>query len=155
MALRPENELQAKLLLEGILLFSGAPSEQILALLAQLELVEFKKGKVILMEQELSKTLFILAKGSVGIYRRQGGEKKLVATLKSPDFFGETSMFTESPATAQVKAEEDTRLYALKHASFEAVRAKFPALGPLVQKHIEEIKMARPPLVKPVSTEES
>jgi CRP-like cAMP-binding protein len=154
MALKPDVEPQAKLLLEGILLFSGAAPEQIQGLLRELELMDFKKGKVILMEQEISKTLYILAKGSVGIYRRQGGEKILVATLKSPDFFGETSMFTESPATAQVKAEEDTRLFALKRASFDNILTRYPTLGPLVQKHIEEIKMARPPIVKPATEEQ-
>jgi CRP-like cAMP-binding protein len=154
MALKPDVEPQARLLFQGILLFSGSTPEQIQALLSEAELLEIKKGKVILMEQEISKTLYILAKGSVGIWRRQGGEKTLVATLRAPDFFGETSMFTDSPATALVKAEEDARLFTLKRSSFDAVLAKFPALAPLVQKHIEEIKMARPPLVKPAAEQE-
>jgi signal-transduction protein with cAMP-binding, CBS, and nucleotidyltransferase domain len=148
MALRPEFLQQGQMLLQGILLFGGTKPEHIGALLAELEVGEFKKGKVVIMEQEISKVLYILASGSVGIYRREKGEKKLVATLNAPNFFGETSMFTESAATALVKAEEDTRLFMLKKSSFDAVLSKYPELGPLVQKHIEEIKAARPPLVR-------
>ena len=154
MALKPEIVQQAHLLLNGLLLFAGCPEDQILALLAALEMMDVKKGKVIIMEQEISKMLYILATGSVGIWRREKGEKKLVATLKAPDFFGETSMFTESAATALVKAEEDSRLFTLKRASFDAVLAKFPDLGPLVQKHIIEIQAARPPLVRAPAQEE-
>jgi CRP-like cAMP-binding protein len=153
MALKPDYESQAKLLLQGILLFAGATPDHVAALLGQVELMEVKKNKVILMEQEISKMLYILASGSVGIWRREKGEKKLVATLKAPDFFGESSMFTEAAANALVKAEEDSRLFVLKRAGFDAVLAKFPDLGPLVAKHIEEIKAARPPVVKPKSEE--
>lgn len=145
---------QALTLLRGILLFTGATEEQIQALGTALDYQEFKKGKVILMEQEISKTLFIIMSGSVGVWRREGGEKKLIATLKAPDFFGETSMFTESAATAQVKAEEDTKLLALKRSLFDILVKKFPDLSTLVQKHIAEIQAARPPIVKPQSAEE-
>lgn len=153
MALRPDVEPQARLLLQGILLFSAATTEHIQSLLAGLDQVEIRKGKVILMDQEISKMLYLIAKGSVGIYRREQGEKKLVATLKAPDFFGETSMFTESAATALVKAEEDTRLFTLSRAAFDAVLAKYPDLGPLVHKQIDVIRAARPSATKP--TEES
>ena len=154
MALKPDSLAQATTLIKGILLFSGCTDEQGQALVAGLEQLDFKKGKVILMEQEISKTLYILASGSVGIWRREGGEKVLVATLKAPDFFGETSMFTESAATALVKAEEDSRLFALKRSLFDIVLKKFPEVGPLVQKQIEVIKAARPSVVKPAKTSE-
>src|SRR5258706_12074460 len=100
MALKPESESQARILLQGILLFTGASADQVQALLAQLELMDVKKNKVVIMEQEISKMLYILAQGSVGIWRRERGEKKLVATLKAPNFFGEASMFTEAAANA-------------------------------------------------------
>jgi CRP-like cAMP-binding protein len=153
MALRPDVEPQARLLIQGILLFAGATPDHFNKLLASLDMMEIKKGKVIIMEQEISKMLYILAKGSVGIWRREQGDKKLVATLRAPDFFGETSMFTESPATALVKAEEDSRLYTLKRPDFDAIVAQHPELAPLVQKQIEVIRAARPPLVKPAPTE--
>jgi CRP/FNR family cyclic AMP-dependent transcriptional regulator len=149
MALKPDLLQQARILLKGLLLFLGASDEQIDALVAGLDSVEFKKGRVVIMEQEISKTLYVLFKGSVGIWRREHGEKKLVATLRAPDFFGETSMFTESAATALVKAEEDCQMFTIRRSAFDVVLSKYPDLGPLVQKHIAEIKAARPPLVKP------
>jgi CRP-like cAMP-binding protein len=153
MALKPDQQQQARILLKGILLFTGASDDHVAALIAGLDAVEFKKGRVIIMEQEISKTLYILAKGSVGIWRREKGDKKLVATLKAPDFFGETSMFTESAATALVKAEDDCQMFTIRRSAFDIVLSKYPDLGPLVQKHIAEIKAARPPLVKPAEPE--
>src|SRR5690242_16639605 len=144
MALKPEFLAQARTLLKGILLFSGASDPQIDALVTELEVQDFKKGRVVIMEQEISKTLYVLATGSMGIWRREGGEKKLVATLRSPDFFGETSMFTESAATAQVKAEEDSRVFMLRRPAFDSVLARFPELGTLLQNQIKLIQAARP-----------
>jgi len=149
MALKADLIPQATTLFKGIRLFAGCSDEHVQALVAGLDVLDVKKGKVILMEQEVSQTLYIISSGSVGIWRRTAGEKKLIATLRAPDFFGETSMFTESAATALVKAEEDTRLFALRRSVFNIVLSKFPELGPIVQQHVEEMKAARPPVIKP------
>jgi CRP/FNR family cyclic AMP-dependent transcriptional regulator len=153
MALKPEIEQQALVLLKSVSLFEGNTHEMIQALVAGLETKNYAKGKVIIMEQEISKMLFILAKGIVGIWRRKGGEKVRVATLSAPDFFGETSMFTESPATALVKAEDECQVFTLARSRFDEVLTKFPALEPLVRQQMEAIQTKRPPIVKPPPTE--
>ena len=48
MALKPDVQPQARLLVEGILLFAGASAEHVQALLAEFEQLDVKKGKVVL-----------------------------------------------------------------------------------------------------------
>ena len=66
-------------------------------------------GSVIIQEGDVSKPycMYILLKGSVGVYRNYGQTKEThVATLKPGDFFGEMSMFLQEPRTATVIAHE-------------------------------------------------
>ena len=94
--MKPEQVQQAHTLLKQLTLFKECSDEHFRLLSECLEARDFAKGKVIIMEQEISRTLYLLVKGSVGIWRREKGEKRLLATLRAPDFFGEMSMFTEA-----------------------------------------------------------
>src|SRR4051812_38894089 len=113
MKLKPTQETGAKSLLKTLELFSGCSDPQLDALVPLLDSREGPKGKVFLMDQEIARMLFILASGSVGVYKRIGGERRQLAILAAPNFFGERSMFEESPASALVKAEEPSIIYAL------------------------------------------
>lgn len=153
MKLKPEQLQQVPSLLRSLALFAGASDEQIQALVSGLDYLEYPKGKVLLMEQEINRTLFILSQGVVGIWKRVSGEKKQMAVLKAPDFFGEMSIFTESPATALVKVEEDCKVFALSKAAFDAAAQKNPTLTALIQKNIQDIKAKRPVISAPKPTE--
>ena len=149
MKLTPDQKKDANDLLLKLEVFAGCSPDEIQALVEAMELVEFAKTKVILMEQELSRNLYVVYSGSIGIWRREKGTKKLLATLSNPDFFGERSMFTESPATALVKAEEDSKLFKLPHDLFKTIAAKFPELSGRILKNLEAINAKRPAIVKP------
>src|ERR1022692_3888661 len=105
MKLNPIQELGALTLLRDLPLFAGCPEAALPVMIRFLDAREVPPGKVFLMDQEIARTLFILAKGSVGVWKRFGGEKKRLATLLAPNFFGERSMFEEAPASALVKSE--------------------------------------------------
>ena len=154
MKLKPEQLEQAFSTLKALPLFKGCKEDQIRQLAANLEAVSFTKGKVILMEQEISRTLYVLTQGVVTVWRREGGVKKRLATLKAVDFFGEMSMFTEAPANALVKAEEDCQMLALARASFDSVAQNDPSMVPAVRAQVEELKKVRPPLFRVVLGEE-
>jgi CRP-like cAMP-binding protein len=155
MRLKPDQELQAIAVIKTLKLFAGCTEAQLKAMASRLDMQSFVKTKVIIMEQEISKTLYVLLQGSVGIWRRQQGEKKLVATLQAPDFFGEASMFSESPANALVKAQEDCQLVALARTAFDELAANDATFGLLIEKNMEEVHTQRPPLQKRPSEEES
>ena len=149
MKLKPEQEAQAIALMKGLLLFKGCSDAQLKAVADHLEAKSFAKDKVVLMEQEISKMLYLLAQGSVGIWRRTQGDKKLVATLRAPDFFGEGSMFSEAAANALVKAQENCLLFTLARTAFDELAQKDVPFGLLVEVNMGEIETQRPPLLRP------
>lgn len=149
MSLRPDQAMQAIELLKKIALFNGATDDHRIAIAAALDARAYAAGKVVILEQEISKTLYLLAKGAVGIWRRKNNQKDRIALLKAPDFFGEVSMFSDSPATALVKTEEDSMLFYLTRERFDALIASDVALNDLVKRNIETIKASRPPVRKP------
>jgi CRP-like cAMP-binding protein len=130
-------------LLKGLVLFSGCPEEALKEMVKRLDVRDVPAGKVLLMDQEIARTLFLLSKGSVGVWKRVGGEKKQLATLKAPDFFGERSMFEEAPASALVKSAERCLIYALERAQLDEVAAQFPGLLDPLRRNMAEVRQKR------------
>jgi len=155
MKLRPEQEIEALRLLKTLPLFEGCPAQAADAMLKLLDARDVVAGKVVMMDQEIGRTLYILAKGSVGIWKRVGGEKKQLAVLKAPNFFGERSMFEESPASALVKAEERSLIYALERPQFDQVSAQYPGILEPIKKNMAMVREKRlgptPPPAPPPS----
>jgi signal-transduction protein with cAMP-binding, CBS, and nucleotidyltransferase domain len=150
MKLKPDQEQLARTILKGLELFSGWTDEQIQAVVPLLDSRQTAKGKVVLMDQEIARTLFILVTGSVGIYKRVGGERKQLAVLKAPNFCGERAMFEEAAASAFVKTEEESLIYALERAQWDQIALKFPGLDAVVKKNMEAVREKRiGPVVPP------
>ena len=143
MKIKPDQEQDALALLKGLSLFSGCPEDALKEIVKLLDARDVPAGKVLLMDQEIARTLFILSKGSVGVWKRVGGEKKQLATLKAPDFFGERSMFEKSPASALVKSAERCLIYTLERPQFDQIAALFPALLEPLLKNVAEVRLKR------------
>ena len=151
MKLKPEQEVEALGLLKGLPLFAGCSEEALQSIVKLLDFRDVAIGKVLMMDQEIGRTLYLMAKGGVGIWKRVGGEKKQLAVLKAPNFFGERSMFEESPASALVKSDERCTIYALERAQFAQVAAQFPGILEPIKKNMEEVRLKRmgPAVPKP------
>jgi CRP-like cAMP-binding protein len=143
MKLKPEQEIEALRLLTTLPLFAGCPNEAAGAMLKVLDARDVILGKVLMMDQEIGRTLYLLAKGSVTVWKRVGGEKKQLAKLTAPDFFGERSMFEESPASALVKSDEKCLIYALERPQFDLVAAQFPGILEPIKKNMAELRLKR------------
>ena len=143
MKLKPDQELPALALLKSLPLFNHCAEDAIQAMVKFLDARDILAGKVLLMDQEIARTLFVLAKGSVGVWKRVSGEKKQLATLRAPDFFGERSMFEEAPASALVKTDERCLIYALERAQFDQVAAQCPAILDPLRQNMAEVRLKR------------
>jgi len=137
------QELGALNLLKGLPLFAACPEAPLQAIVRFLDAKEVSSGKVFLMDQEIARTLYILVKGSVGVWKRIGGEKKQLATLKAPDFFGERSMLEEAPASALVKSEGACQVYVLERSQFDLVAAQFPGILEPIRKNMADVRLKR------------
>jgi CRP-like cAMP-binding protein len=143
MKLTAIQELGAIPLLKNLPLFAGCPEPALQAIIQVLDAREVPGSKVFLMDQEIARTLFILVKGSVTVWKRVKGEKVQLATLKAPDFFGERSMFEEAPATAMVKSESACVVYALEREQFEKIAVKFPTILEPIKKNMAAVREKR------------
>ncbi len=143
MKLKPEQEPEALGLLKVLPLFAGCQDDVLQAMVKLLDSRDIMLGKVLMMDQEIGRTLYLLAKGSVGIWKRVGGEKKQLATLKAPNFFGERSMFEESPASALVKSNERCLVYALDRPQFDQLALQFPAILEPIKKNMAAVREQR------------
>lgn len=155
MKLKPDQQKQALDILKGLPLFAGCAPEALQALVEFLDSRELAKGKVAMMDQEIGRTLYILVTGSVGVWKRIGGEKKLLATLAAPNFFGERTIFEESPASALVKAEDNCMVFALDRLMFDQVAAKYPPIAEVIRKNMEIVRAQRMGPVLPKKEEEA
>lgn len=153
MSLRPEQAALAADLVPKLAIFAGLPVPLIPVIVEVLEARLLARQKVVLLDQELSRTLFLLAKGRVSVTRRAKGQKMAVATLAAPDFFGERSMFSDVPAGAQIKTEDESLLFLLSREAFDALAAKHPALGLLIERNLEAIETRRPSPVAPPASD--
>ena len=143
MKLKPEQEQDALAVMKELHLFADCPDEALKAMVSRLDARDIAEAKVILMDQEIARTLFILAKGSVGIWKRVKGERKQLAILEAPNFFGERSMFEESPASALVKSNERCLVYALERGAFDEVAKQFPEIVEPIKSNMAIVRRSR------------
>ena len=93
----------------------------------------FTAGETITKQGAVAHWLYILASGTVEIRTRlASGEEKAVASLESPNFFGEAGMMTGEPRGADVVAVSDVECYRLEKAGFETIIRERPEIAALM-----------------------
>ena len=73
-------------------------------------IVHYQNGEVIIRAGKLEKKMYIILDGKVNIHLSDGTNKIVVAELIKGDFFGEISLFNNTPRTATAVAVGDVKL---------------------------------------------
>lgn len=120
-ATAPKNEL-----LKGVDLFSSLDDAQLNTISAMGIEKPYKKGDIILMEDdETNQSFFLIVKGEVKVVlTAEDGREAILASLKEGDFFGEMSLLDGEPRSATVRAVEDSRLFTIRREDFLAALKK-------------------------------
>ena len=80
--------------------------------------LEFDRGRHVFRQSDQGDTLFVIAEGLVKVWVSSGeGGEMVLATLRSPDAFGELSAVDGRPRSASATALEPTTLVALDRAT--------------------------------------
>ena len=74
------------------------------------KIIFYHKGETIIKEGQLDRRMYIILEGSVKITLSDNDEKINVANLNKGDFFGEMSLFNDTPRSATATALEDVKL---------------------------------------------
>ena len=102
-----EDHDEARAILRGEPLFDCLSDSQIDNLVKQSELNHFGRGERVIEEGAEGDSMFILLRGAAQVSISKNGSAIPVATLRSGDCFGETSLLTGEKRSATVRADGD------------------------------------------------
>ncbi len=123
-------EKRVIMLMKHVPLFSKMRDAEIQQIVEQCVQRKCKKDQVILVEEEVGQTLFIILKGTVKVTRTsEEGREVILTILKSGDFFGELSLLDGKGRSATVISMEDSELLALRRNEFLLLLEQFPIIS--------------------------
>jgi len=93
--------------------------------------------------------MFVITRGAVKVQIPENNYQRTINNLRTNDFFGEMSLLTGQPRTANVIAEDETEVLQIKKT---ALKPLFEA-NPELMKSICEIVEERRELLKPNGNE--
>jgi CRP/FNR family transcriptional regulator len=106
-------------LLQSIPLFSDIPQEQLRSLVRVLERRTYRKGQIILHQGDEGDSMFAIVSGRVRIYLLSpDGHEWSVYICDAGDFFGEMSLLTGEPRSANAEAMQRTEVLVLRRPAF-------------------------------------
>jgi CRP-like cAMP-binding protein len=76
-------------------------------------------GDIIFSEGELGTEMYIIQSGTVEIFKKIGGEQRVLSVLEKGDFFGEMSVLEDAPRTASARAKTDVELLKINQTTFD------------------------------------
>jgi CRP-like cAMP-binding protein len=127
-------------LLHSLELFAPLTDDERQALAAQLIPTPLALGDVATKQGEPSDSLYILARGQVGIFRDadHGGPstRHRLATLSAPAYFGEMGLLTGQARTATIAAESEALCYQLEKRGFEAIIRARPEMAEAISQMV-------------------
>jgi len=116
--------------LKNIPLFADIKDEILEKIFDLVQKRVYKRNNIILMEEDVGDTLFILNEGSVKITRlSDDGREVILSILGDGDFFGEMSIFDGESRSANVIALEDSKVFILKRGDFLDLLEKHPKIA--------------------------
>lgn len=108
--------------------FRKLSSEKLAALLMRLEPRVVKRGDVVIHQNDMGDTYFIVKAGRFSVVRNQDGKQEVLNELGEGSVFGEESLISGAPRNASVVAATDGILMRLGRADFETL-LKAPLLS--------------------------
>ena len=131
---KSEREQESRVaLLRSLELFAPLTEDETHALAAQLIGTPFGPGDIATRQGEPSDSLYILARGQVGIFRDaapgSAPARQRLATLAAPAYFGEMGLLTGQARSATIAAESEVLCYRLDKTAFESIIQARPELA--------------------------
>lgn len=105
--------------LRHIQLFSSLGDEELLRIRERIAIKRFRKGEIILCEDDTTNFMYIILSGKVKVIQTtEDGKEIVLAFHKSGDFFGEMSLIDGKTSPATVMTTEDTAAAIIHRGDF-------------------------------------
>ena len=90
----------------------------------------YEKGQMILLEESMGETFFIITRGAVKVTRLSAdGREVILAILGESDFFGEMSLLDGEGRSANIVANEDAKVLTLSRNDFLDCLESYPKIA--------------------------
>jgi CRP-like cAMP-binding protein len=90
----------------------------------------YEKGQMILLEESMGETFFIITQGAVKVTRLSAdGREVILAILGESDFFGEMSLLDGEGRSANIVANEDAQVLTLSRNDFLDCLESYPKIA--------------------------
>ncbi|MDH5326629.1 MAG: Crp/Fnr family transcriptional regulator [Gammaproteobacteria bacterium] len=107
-------------MLSNVSLFSGLPEADRNAIAELATIRSFPRNTIIISEGDDSDSMYVVLSGKVKVYLSDDeGKEIIINILKDGDYFGELALLDESPRSASVMTQEDSKLAVLSKTAFE------------------------------------
>ena len=117
-------------LLQSVPIFSDLSPSDLNKIAERMVLRAFTKGQMILLEDDLGQTFFVIAGGSVKITRlSDDGREVILDMLGESDFFGEMSLLDGAGRSANVVALEASEVLTLARNDFLEILQDYPKIS--------------------------
>ena len=117
-------------LLQSVPIFSDLSASDLNKIAERMVLRVFTKGQMILLEDDLGQTFFVIGGGSVKITRlSDDGREVILAMLGESDFFGEMSLLDGAGRSANVVALEASEVLTLARNDFLEILQEYPKIS--------------------------
>ncbi len=101
--------------------------------------INIEERKIVIREGEQGDCFYVIARGSVAIYRTlESGKKKQIRILNDGDYFGEIALFKNIPRTATIKTRTPCILLSLTRWQFWYCLDKYPDIQKKMKEQIEK-----------------
>jgi CRP-like cAMP-binding protein len=117
-------------LLQSVPIFSDLSPSDLNKIAERMIQRTYVKGQMILLEDDLGQTFFVIAGGSVKITRlSDDGREVILAMLGESDFFGEMSLLDGAGRSANVVALEPSEVLTLSRNNFLEILQNYPKIS--------------------------
>jgi small-conductance mechanosensitive channel len=98
----------------------------------------FAPEEPIIEKGQTDKSMFIVHRGIVNVEIKENGIPKVISTLRAGDFFGEMSLFTGEPRTADVVADSETQVLEIKPYILKPILDNNPEVARVIGEIIDD-----------------
>lgn len=106
----------------------------------QHSMLKFKYGEDIITEGELTKSLYLLVKGTCLITRTADNARIRLAKMSPGEIFGEMSFFSDKPRQSTVTASDDVLVLKMDDNFFDKVN---PGIRAKIKEYLIELLISR------------
>lgn len=124
------GKCQHNLCARRVPIFSALDDEEITKVVSLITRRQYKKGEIVLMEGDLSRSLIIINKGKIKTFSyTPDGREQILYIFSEGDFFGEMNLIAREESTYNAQALEDTNTCVIGKADFQKLLMKYPQIA--------------------------